>query len=87
MSKFVREVTVICQEDQPGTIYIETTDRIDPLFDLIDKIQHCLSAIGIADSAENTHGLVEHEIDRPSSGAERYWYSIDAHVVHTGINL
>ncbi len=60
--QLARQVAVVGEEQHPHSLFVETTDRIDTLLDLIAEYIHDSVAVGIGvvDGGDEAFGLVHH---------------------------
>lgn len=78
-----REFTVVRQQQQPGGMVIETTDREEPFLRLPDDIENRRAAFGIGRCRHDLDRLMQNDVAKLRGGAQRL--AIDRNAIDGGI--
>ena len=63
MRQVLGEVTVVGQDDQPGSVGVEATDVEKALRAVLHQIAQVPAAVGVRHRRDHSAGLVEHQVD------------------------
>jgi hypothetical protein len=85
MGKPLRKVPIIGKDEEPFGIKIQSTDRVDPLLNALQKIHHRWPALRVLDGGDDVSRFVQKEDNRRFQAGDQL--PIDLDMVPQRINF